>query len=123
MQSDIHSALDFTHPNQVLIALEVVDFQGKVNEEALVGAWQSEPGLARIFYRFRPKLGIREDLEAGEIERGSLTLEDYHWEISGGGDPAHDMAGIEWNDDVGSSIRFSDLQSFQVVFLPAGRCR
>lgn len=121
MQSDIHSTIDIAHPNQVLIGLEIVDFEKKVNEEALVGAWQSKPGLARIFYRFRPKLDVREDLEAKEKEEDSLTLEDYHWEISCGGDPALDMSEIQWNDDVGSSIRFSDLQSFQVVFLPALR--
>ncbi len=64
---------------------------------------------------------MREDLEVGEIEAGKLTHEDYHWEITGGGDPAHDLADIPWNQDVGSSIRFSDLQSFLVVFLPALR--
>lgn len=121
IQSDIHSTIDIAQPNQVLIGLEIVDFEKKVNEEALVGAWQCKPGLARIFYRFRPKLDVREDLEAKEKRDGSLTIEDYHWEISCGGDPAHDMSAIQWNDDVGSSIRFSDLQSFQVVLLPALR--
>lgn len=119
--NDVHSGLDLAHANQVLIGLEIVDFQGKVNEEALVGAWQTKPGLARIIYRFRPKLAVREDLESGEIDDGSLTLDDYHWELTGGGDPAHDMTEIEWKDDIGSSVRFSDLQSFQVVFLPALR--
>ena len=94
---------------------------GKVNEEALVGAWQSEPGLARLMYRFRPKTSVREDLDSGEIEAGDLTIEDYHWEISGGGDPGRDLADIEWDEDVGAQIRFSDLQSFLVVFLPALR--
>ena len=61
------------------------------------------------------------NLEAEEIDPGELTREDYHWEITGGGDPAHDLADIPWNQDVGSSIRFSDLQSFLVVFLPALR--
>jgi putative ATP-dependent endonuclease of the OLD family len=121
LQNDIHSATDFSEANQALVGLEIVDFKGKVNEEALVGAWQSKPGLARLIYRFRPKLAVREDIEAGETEDGSLTLDDYHWEISGGGDPAIDLHNIEWNSDVGSSIRFSDLQSFQVVFLPALR--
>jgi putative ATP-dependent endonuclease of OLD family len=64
---------------------------------------------------------VREDLESEEIVPGSLTHEDYHWEIMGGGDPADDLDDIEWNDDVGSSIRFADLQSFLVVFLPALR--
>ena len=35
--------------------------------------------------------------------------------------PACDLAKITWDKDVGSSIRFSDLQSFLVVFLPALR--
>lgn len=119
--NDIHSAVDISQPSQVLIGLEITDFAGKVNEEALVGGWQSEPGLARLIYRFRPKTSIREDLESGEIEAGDLTNEDYHWEISGGGDPGRDLVDIEWDEDVGAQIRFSDLQSFLVVFLPALR--
>src|SRR5262249_17893351 len=47
--------------------------------------------------------------------------EDYQWEITGGGNPAHDPAQIDWNEDIGTSIRFSDLQSFQVVYLQALR--
>ena len=119
--NDIHSAVDVTHPNQVLVGLEITDFAGKINEEALVGAWQSKPGLARLIYRFRPKLGVREDLDSGDIEPGDLTLSDYQWELVGGGDPTHDLSDIEWDKDVGSSIRFGDLQSFLVVFLPALR--
>src|ERR1700730_9913497 len=64
LPSDIHSTVDISDPNQVLIGLEVTDFQGKINEEALVGAWQCKPGLARLVYRYRPKLSIREDLES-----------------------------------------------------------
>lgn len=119
--NDIHSTVDIAEPSQVLVGLEISDFAGKVNEEGLVGAWQSKPGRARLIYRFRPKLSVREDLEAEEIEPGTLKLADYHWEIVGGGDPSLDLADIEWDDDVGSSIRFSDLQSFLVVFLPALR--
>ena len=119
--NDLHSTLDFSHPNQVLVGLEFVEFKGKVNEEALVGAWQCKPGLARVFYRFRPELRARDNLQSGEQKPGELTLADYHWEIATGGDPAYDLADIAWNDDVGTSIRFADLQAFQVVFLPALR--
>ena len=119
--NDIHSTVDIAYPEQVLIGLEITDFAGKTNEEALVGAWQHKPGTARVIYRYRPRLSVREDLESEETEPGELTREDYHWEITGGGDPAHDLADISWNLDVGSSIRFSDLQSFLVVFLPALR--
>jgi putative ATP-dependent endonuclease of OLD family len=121
LPNDIHSTVDISHPTQVLIGLEIIDFAGKNNELALVGAWQSKPGLARLIYRFRPKLSVREDLEAEEIEGGDLKRADYHWELTGGGDPGRDLAEIEWNEDVGSSIRFADLQSFQVFFLPALR--
>jgi putative ATP-dependent endonuclease of OLD family len=118
---DIHTGVNISEPNQILIGIEITDFAGKVNEEALVGAWQFEPKRARLIYRFRPKKNVREDLEAEEITPGDLTLEDYHWEITAGGDPAHDLATIEWDEDVGTSIRFSDLQSFLVVYLPALR--
>jgi len=119
--SDIHAALDLSNPEQVLVGLEIVDFSGKINEEALVGAWQCEPGVARIIYRFRPKLSVREDLEAEEISPGDLKLSDYQWDLAGGGDGAKGLAEIEWDEDVGTAIRFSDLQSFLVVFLPALR--
>lgn len=119
--NDIHSAVDISEPNQVLVGLEITGFEGKTNEEALVGAWQCKPKLARLVYRYRPKLKVREDLETGEIKPGDLTREDYQWEITGGGDPATDMADVDWDQDLGSAIRFSDLQSFLVVFLPALR--
>lgn len=121
LPNDIHSTVDVSEPNQVLIGLEITDFSGKVNEEALAGAWQTKPGLARLIYRFRPRTSIREDLASDEVKPGDLTIEDYHWEISGGGDPNRDLAEIEWNEDAGTQIRFSDLQSFLVVFLPALR--
>lgn len=121
LPTDIHSTVDISEPNQVLIGLEITDFRGKINEEALVGAWQCKPGLARLIYRYRPKLSVREDLDSEDVAPGDLTHEDYHWEITGGGDPANDLAEIEWNEDVGASIRFADLQSFLVVFLPALR--
>lgn len=119
--SDIHSAVDISRPDQVLIGLEITDFLGKINEEALVGAWQFRPGHARLIYRYRPKLGVREDLKTQEKRPGDLTRDDYQWEITSGGDPAHDLAQIDWDEDIGSSIRFGDLQSFLVVYLPALR--
>ncbi|MEH2592985.1 ATP-dependent nuclease [Bradyrhizobium sp. AZCC 1721] len=118
---DIHSDADISEPTQVLIGVEITDYQGKINEEALAGAWQIKPDLARLIYRFRPKHGVREDLEAEERHAGDLTLDDYQWEITGGGDPKLDMAEADWRDDIGMSIRFPDLQSFLVVFLPALR--
>ena len=122
IREDIHSAIDISQPSQVLIGVEFCDFQGTVNEEALVATWKTEADRARIFYRFRPRLSVREQLENDEIEPGHLTLHDYSWEIKGGGNPAVDLADIQWDDeDIGESVRFSDLQSYLVVNLPALR--
>lgn len=122
IREDIHTSVDISHPSQVLIGIELVDFEGILNEEALVATWKTEANRARIFYRFRPKPSVREQLENGEIEPGSLTLEDYAWELKGGGNPAIDLANIAWDDEhVGESVRFADLQSFLVVNLPALR--
>ena len=120
-RQDIHSKADISNPEQVLIGVEISEYKGKVNEEALAGAWQIKPDRARLIYRFRPKHAVREDLEAGTRVAGDLTLDDYQWEITGGGDPKIDIAEAGWADDIGFSIRFGDLQSFLVVFLPALR--
>ncbi|WP_186100761.1 ATP-dependent nuclease [Burkholderia gladioli] len=118
---DISTAIDIRRPAEVLIGLEITDYAGKVNEEALVGAWSVEPNRARLIYRFRPRPTIRERLAVEDPTLGELVLSDYQWELQGGGDAKIDLADIEWNEDVGSGIRFSDLQAFQVVFLPALR--
>tara|TARA_R110002049_G_scaffold305627_2_gene502811 strand:- start:49885 stop:51693 length:1809 start_codon:yes stop_codon:yes gene_type:complete len=122
VREDIHSSIDISFPNQVLIGVELTGFQGAVNQEALVATWKTAADTARIFYRFRPRLSVREALQNEEIKQGDLTLEDYHWELKGGGNPAIDLTEIDWaNDDVGETVRFSDLQSFLVVNLPALR--
>lgn len=121
-REDIHAGLDVAHPSQVLIGVELTDFEGKVNEEALVSTWKTEPDRARIFYRFRPRPSVREKLQSGDVLPGTLSLEDYNWEIRGGGNPAHDLLTLEWNDEgIGEAVRFSDLQSFLLVHLPALR--
>ena len=122
VREDIHSGTDIAHPSQVLIGIELTEFAGNVNEEALVATWKTGPDRARIFYRFRPRHSVREELESGTREPGTLSLEDYQWEIKGGGNPAIDLNQIEWNnDDIGEAVRFSDLQSFLVVYLQALR--
>lgn len=86
IREDIHASLDISHPNQVMIGVELTGFEGIVNEEALVCQWKLEADRARIFYRFRPRPSVRERLSLGEIIAGDLTLEDYTWELRGGGD-------------------------------------
>jgi putative ATP-dependent endonuclease of OLD family len=118
IEHDIHSGVDVRSPQQVIVSVEFTDYAERENECALVGCWEVAEDLARLHYRFRPRPVVREAIESGE--RGAdLTLEDYHWELTGGG--ANDPSTVEWNEDLGTSVRFGDLQQFQVVFLPALR--
>ncbi|MAC53904.1 MAG: ATP-dependent endonuclease [Gimesia sp.] len=120
LEHDIHSDTELTKPNQVVVSVEFSDYAGKVNEEALLGDCQVEPNLARINYRYRPRLAIREEIEHEEFDDRPLSIiDDYHFEVTAGGDK--DPGDVEWNEDLGKSIRFGDLQSFKVVFLPALR--
>ncbi|SHJ72373.1 Predicted ATP-dependent endonuclease of the OLD family, contains P-loop ATPase and TOPRIM domains [Palleronia salina] len=122
IREDIHSAIDIAEPTQVLIGIELTGFEGRVNEEALVSTWKTARDRARVFYRFRPRPAVRELLESGDLAYGMLTLEDYQWEIHGGGDPAIDLADIAWNDEgIGETVRFGDLQSYLLIHLPALR--
>ena len=45
--------------------------------------------------------------------------EDYHFELTAGG--KNDPARVKWNEPLGCSLRFGDLQSYQVEYLPALR--
>lgn len=122
LREDIHSGIDIAHPSQVLIGIEFTGFEGRVNEEALVSTWKTAADRARIFYRFRPRPSVREQLASGDLAGGTLTLEDYQWEIRGGGDPAIDLTDVAWNDEgIGESVRFADLQSYLLIHLPALR--
>lgn len=122
MREDIYAGVDISHPSQVLIGIELTDFAGNVNEEALVATWKTGDDTARLFYRFRPRPSVRESLAANQIEAGDLTLTDYSWEIKGGGDPSLDLLDVGWDaDGIGESVRFSDLQSYLVISLQALR--
>jgi putative ATP-dependent endonuclease of OLD family len=118
-EHDVHSGVDLTRPGQVIVSVEFSDYADQENECALVGCWETEAGVARLTYRFRPKAAIRDEYESEDREPENLTLEDYHWEITGGG--ANDVATVSWTQELGKSIRLGDLQSFHVVFLPALR--
>jgi putative ATP-dependent endonuclease of OLD family len=116
---DIHSDVDISTPQQVLVSLELRDYTDRVNESALAGSWEIEPDHARITYRFRPKTAVREEIEQEERQPIGLTIEDYAWEVVGGGET--DPIDVGWVDDYGQNVRFSDLQSFHVVYLQALR--
>ncbi|MEZ5934432.1 MAG: AAA family ATPase [Alphaproteobacteria bacterium] len=114
---DVHSSVDQKRPFQVLIGVEFSDFEGNVNQEALLHGSQINEDRARIFYRYRPKPVARAELDAGNLQEDQLTRDDYRWEIYGGGDEGVDLADLTWDQDIGASIRFEDLQSYLVVFL------
>lgn len=121
-EQDVHSGVTIADPIQVLVSCEFRGYDADavdINEYALLGPCEVEPGLARITYRFRPRASVREQLESGERKSGTLKLADYHFEVGGGG--ANDPATVTWNEEAGTSIRFGDLQAFLVEYLPAQR--
>lgn len=123
-KDDVHCHVDQTQPFQVLVGVEFTDFEGHENEEALLHGTQIGPNRARIFYRFRPKRVVREAIAQNQ-QADPLTLEDYGWELFGGGNPEVDLTAIEWNHENGdlgaTSVGLQYLQSYLVVFLPALR--
>jgi len=116
-EQDFTVGTDISQPSQVIVSVEFSDFIDDVNACALVGCYQVEEGKACVHYRFSPTDDAKERLEADGNER--LTLDDYHWSITGGGQ--NDPARVEWSEPLGKSIRFADLQAFQVVYLKALR--
>ena len=119
IEQDIHSGIKTSNPEQVVIAVEFTDYTDSENECGLVGCWEVIENLSRLSYRFRPKRALREAIEAEEHPGTGLTLEDYEYELTGGGE--NDPATVAWNENLGESIRWGDLQHFRVAFLPALR--
>lgn len=125
LKEDIHCAVDQSKPFQVLIGVEFTGFEASDAEVAMLHGTQMAGGRARIFYRFRPKRPVREALEGKHRAANSLTLDDYSWELVGGGDPKKDLTAIEWNDEndaLGArSVGLQYLQAYLVVYLHALR--
>jgi putative ATP-dependent endonuclease of the OLD family len=123
-KEDIYCTVDQLQAFQAFVGVEFTGFQGNENEEALLQGTQVEPNRARIFYRFRPNRAIR-DLIARQALARPLTLDDFSWELFGGGNPTIDLTQIAWNhenDEIGAtSVGLQYLQSYLVVFLPALR--
>jgi putative ATP-dependent endonuclease of OLD family len=118
-ENDITAGVDISRPEQVVVSVEFREFASRDCEGALAGCWQIADDVARLTYRFRPKKDIRDAVAAKTRPADGLTLEDYHWEITGGG--IENPATIGWEQDIGISVRFADLQYYLVVMLPALR--
>ncbi len=111
---DFPVGTDIRTPQQILVSLEFSDFAKKPNEEAMVFGYHIDDDVARVTYRFRPKRDIREAISNDEHPGTDLTLDDYRWEIVGGG--CQDPVAVEWNVDFGKSVKFDELQqSFLVM--------
>jgi putative ATP-dependent endonuclease of OLD family len=125
VKDDVHCDVNQSEPFQVLIGIEFTGFRGHDNEEAMLHGTQIGDDRARLFYRFRPKRIVREAIGMRTRASNRLTLEDYAWELAGGGNPAVDLSQIEWNTDnesIGASnVGLQYLQSFLVVCLHALR--
>jgi putative ATP-dependent endonuclease of OLD family len=113
---DFCSGADVSTPQQVIVSLEFKGFTAKPSEEGMLMHCIVGTDLARITYRFRPRREIIEAIKAKEHPGTGLTIEDYRYEIRGGG--AIDPATAKWNDDFGKWVSFDDLQqSYLVVFM------
>jgi putative ATP-dependent endonuclease of OLD family len=120
---DFSTGLSPAQPEHVLISVEFADFNGRINEEALLMSAVLQNGNARLSYRFRPRPAARERI--ANLDPGAppptLTLEDYWWEIVGGGDGI-DLAALKWDEPLGTRFQTEDLQQgFLVVFMEALR--
>ncbi len=113
MPEDVFSGASIQEPTQVVVSLQLVDYAECENEEALLSQWQVGDNLARITYRFRPLRRVREELASGERDADDLSIEDYHWELQGGGQ--QDPLGLSWEDDIGVSVKFALLQQCFLV--------
>jgi putative ATP-dependent endonuclease of the OLD family len=118
-REDFHTGVDITQPEQVIIAVELADFKSRVEEEALVSDWAIDDGVASLCYRYRPGRAAREGIADGTRPAGSLTIEDYEWQLAGTG--GNDPATLTWEDDLGARASFDRLSAFQITFLQALR--
>jgi putative ATP-dependent endonuclease of OLD family len=118
-REDFSSGVDFTHPEQIVIAVELTDYKARVEGEALVSDWAIADDVAALCYRFRPGRAARDALEDGSLAPGSLKIEDYDWQLAGTG--GSDPATMSWDTDLAANARFDRLSAFHVTFLQSLR--
>ena len=117
---DIHASQNFESANQVVVSVEFVGYKDSLNDTALFGSCEVSENLARVNYRFRPRREVREQIENQERNSDDLSLtDDYHFELTGGG--ITDPSEVNWDEELGTALRFGDLQFFHIDYLPALR--
>ncbi len=118
---DFASGLSIDAPEQVIVAVEFSDFANKPNEQALLfNALMPGQQRARLTFRFRPRAPIREMRQnmVGPLRR--LKIDDYGYELAGGGDA--DLSQVQWHENFGRSFFNDDFQQgFHVVSMEALR--
>jgi putative ATP-dependent endonuclease of the OLD family len=120
-KEDFSVGVNYAEPQEILVSVELTDFENATNEEAMVQGYQIAKDHARLTYRFRPKRAVREAIADGEWKDGPLTLQNYNWELRGGGATV-DPSNVKWNEDFGEGIKIEELQQgFLVVFMEALR--
>lgn len=124
-REDFSEGLVITTPEHVLISVEFSDFQGNDAQEAMLfGAQLAVGNKARLSYRFRPNTKARTQIAnaAPGAQPQTLTIDDYSWQIVGGGDDVNDLNAVAWDRDFGNPIKLEDLwQGFLVSFMEALR--
>lgn len=118
-REDFASGIDLANPEQIVVAVELSDFVSRVEAEALVADWVIADNKAALCYRFKPSRRVSEALAAGTRQPGSLTIEDYNWQLAGTG--PKDPVGLAWNDELGVAVKFERLSHFHITFLHALR--
>jgi putative ATP-dependent endonuclease of OLD family len=117
-REDLSAGLTFAVPEHVLVSVEFSDFENRPNEEALPFTAILQDGRARLTYRFRPKASIRDTIE--QLNEGDplpqLTMDDYVWEITGGGDGI-DLNTVTWLETFGNRFNTDYLQQGYLVVL------
>ena len=116
-EQDIFAKADFTEPNEVIVSVEFSDFEDCINSQALVCAWKvKQPRCRKAHIQVPSKtLHSRTNWKTVLISMSLCLDEHYEWQIVGGG--GTDPKSLQWNDDDGQSVRFSDLQHFKLEYL------
>ena len=107
---DFSAGRTFVRPEHVLISVEFRGFAGNEVQEALPFGGIVAEDRARITYRFRPNAKIRAEVENEPDLPVVLELDDYRWELVGGGPENIDFGTITWNQNFGQPFSTEHLQ-------------
>jgi putative ATP-dependent endonuclease of OLD family len=114
---DLSAGLTFAQPEHILISIEFRGFAGNEVQEALPFGGVVAEDRARITYRFRPNPKIRAEVENEPEVQVALKLDDYRWELVGGGPEDIDLGTVTWDQNFGQQFSTEHLQQGYLVVL------